>query len=103
LEFKAEKAATIHGFAGYFEAKLYKDIDISINPDTFSEGMFSWFPAYIPINNPVHVKAGESICASFWRRCTPTKVWYEWAVEEPVVSHLHNPNGRSYTVGLSSE
>lgn len=33
----------IAGFAGYFDAQLYKDVHISINPPTFSEGMFSWF------------------------------------------------------------
>mmetsp|Transcript_7449 Transcript_7449/g.8962 ORF Transcript_7449/g.8962 Transcript_7449/m.8962 type:complete len:84 (+) Transcript_7449:483-734(+) len=82
---------------------LYKDVNISINPSTFSEGMFSWFPAYIPIINPVHVHAGETLTVSFWRRCTPTKVWYEWAIVEPTVTQLHNQNGRSYTIGLSSE
>ena len=49
MSFKSTDNATIHGMAGYFEAMLYKDIAISINPKTFSEGMFSWFPLYFPI------------------------------------------------------
>ena len=28
------------------------------------------------------------------------QVWYEWALTEPSVSAIHNPNGRSYFVGL---
>lgn len=29
LEFKANFDATLHGFAGYFDSHLYKDVDIS--------------------------------------------------------------------------
>lgn len=39
----------MHGFAGYFESQLYKDVMISIHPETHSPGMFSWFPIYFPI------------------------------------------------------
>ena len=49
LRFTSKTSAMIHGFGGYFDAWLYKDINISINPATFSAGMFSWFPLYIPI------------------------------------------------------
>ena len=30
----------LHGFGGYFECTLYKDIMISINPNTHSPGLF---------------------------------------------------------------
>lgn len=32
LRFEADVTATLHGFGGYFEAKLYKDIIISASP-----------------------------------------------------------------------
>jgi PRMT5 oligomerisation domain len=35
--FEVTQGSILHGFAGYFSAKLYKDIDISIVPSTFSE------------------------------------------------------------------
>lgn len=44
--------AKINGIAGYFEAVLYKDIEISTRPDQIdlkSHDMFSWFPAYFPL------------------------------------------------------
>lgn len=35
-----------------------------------------------------------------WRCVGRHKVWYEWAVTEPLASPIHNPGGRSYAVGL---
>jgi protein arginine N-methyltransferase 5 len=100
LSFTASEDATVHGFAGYFEAYLYKDVMISINPATFSTGMFSWFPVYIPLRQPMTVKRGDQITAQFWRHVASSKVWYEWGVTSPACSPVHNPNGRSYFVGL---
>eukprot|EP00741_Cyanophora_paradoxa_P021378 tig00021350_g20637.t1 len=100
LSFTTADAATMHGFVGYFHAKLYGDVYISIEPRTFSEGMFSWFPLFIPLRNPVYVPKGARITAHFWRNNSRQKVWYEWAVTEPVHSPVHNPNGRSYWIGL---
>lgn len=125
MSFKSTDNATIHGMAGYFEAMLYKDIAISINPKTFSEGMFSWFPLYFPIRvrravpssglrvlfhdgvvcvccaqHPTYVEKGQTIEIQMWRNVSTSKVWYEWALTSPTVSPLHNPGGRSYYIGL---
>lgn len=35
------------------------------------------------------------------RCCFCLQVWYEWALSSATaVTHIHNPNGRSYYVGL---
>lgn len=47
--------ALLHGFAGYFDAELYKDVHLSIFPPTHTPNMFSWFPIYFPLRTPVHV------------------------------------------------
>ena len=47
LSFEIEQDAVIHGLGGYFESQLYGEHMISINPQSFSEGMFSWFPLYM--------------------------------------------------------
>jgi len=91
---------TCHGFAGYFEAVLYGDVMLSIRPETHTENMHSWFPIFFPLKDPLRVPAGAPISASMWRRSTNSKVWYEWAVSKPYPSPIHNPNGRSYHVGL---
>lgn len=100
LTFTSDVDGTLHGFGGYFIAKLYKDIDISIEPETHSPGMFSWFPLYIPLRTPAVVAKGGTIEVHMWRCVGGGKVWYEWSTLQPTVSPLHNPTGRSYWIGL---
>ena len=100
LEFECNANAMLHGFAGYFESTLFGDHMISINPATFSTGMFSWFPIYFPLRHPVYVTQGQRIEVHMWRCVSDTKVWYEWCLNAPTVSPIHNPNGRSYWIGL---
>lgn len=57
--FPVDRSSCLHGFAGYFDCKLYADVHISIHPKTFSTGMFSWFPLFIPIRTPMYV----SLCS----------------------------------------
>jgi len=103
LQFCLDQDATIHGLAGYFESRLYGDVYISILPGSpnFSHGMFSWFPLYFPIRDPVFVAAGEHMKVDIWRGVSSTKVWYEWALAtQHHTTPVHNPNGRSYWIGL---
>ncbi|EEC18637.1 hypothetical protein IscW_ISCW014577 [Ixodes scapularis] len=62
--------------------------------------MFSWFPIYFPIKDPVSLPKGSTLEVHFWRCVTPRKVWYEWLVTQPQLGTVHNPCGRSYTMGL---
>lgn len=100
LDFEMEQAGLMHGFAGYFESRLYKDVMISINPATHSPGMFSWFPIYFPIQTPVYVPAGGKVEVHIWRKTDGKKVWYEWCTTKPVQSAIHNAGGKSYFIGL---
>jgi type II protein arginine methyltransferase len=89
-------------------------IQISTAPQTFSVGMFSWFPLYFPLSQPVLVPAGATVVVDLWRKCNETKVWYEWAIqvvrqsregsnstaEVLYTSAIHNPSGRSSFVSL---
>jgi len=99
IEFDMEVDSLVHGFAGYFHCDLYADISVSINPDTFSEGMFSWFPIYFPLRTPVLIKTGQTLKSHWWRCSNEKKVWYEWAVTAPTPQPVHNPGGRSYYIG----
>ena len=102
LKFPVVETNVVHGFAGYFETVLYKEVKLSINPPTASEGMFSWFPIYFPIASPVYVEGGKSLTAHIWRCVSSSTVWYEWCISEPSVTTIHNPNGRSHGIGLRS-
>ncbi|XP_062224111.1 protein arginine N-methyltransferase 5-like isoform X4 [Phragmites australis] len=90
----------VHGFAGYFDSILYKDVHLGIEPNTATPNMFSWFPIFFPLRKPIYVRSGSPMEVHFWRCCAPTKVWYEWTVTTPTPSPIHNSNGRSYWVGL---
>lgn len=100
LSFEIPCDSILHGFAGYFYCQLYDDINISIVPESHSPGMFSWFPLFFPLLYPVHVAQESNVTVKIWRQCTKKKVWYEWAVTKPYASPIHNPGGRSYTIGL---
>uniref|UniRef100_A0AAQ5Y024 Protein arginine N-methyltransferase 5 n=1 Tax=Amphiprion ocellaris TaxID=80972 RepID=A0AAQ5Y024_AMPOC len=100
LRFSVGCNSVLHGFAGYFETTLYKDVTLSIKPDTHSPGMFSWFPILFPLKQPISITRDDDVTVRFWRCNNGKKVWYEWAVTEPSCSAIHNPAGRSYTIGL---
>ncbi|CAF0938087.1 unnamed protein product [Didymodactylos carnosus] len=100
IEFSIAETGTMHGLAGFFEANLYKDIIISIKPDTHSKHLISWFPMFFPFREPITVTSGTKIKVSFWRCCSASHVWYEWTVSEPTTLPIHNPTGRTVSIGL---
>ncbi|DBA92605.1 TPA: hypothetical protein ACH3X1_002824 [Trebouxia sp. C0004] len=101
LKFEASAHPGVcHGFAGYFDAVLYKQVHLSILPSTHTPNMSSWFPIYFPIQQPVQLLADQPLELGVWRCGANHKVWYEWCVTCPQCSGIHNPNGRSYFVGL---
>jgi type II protein arginine methyltransferase len=92
------KECTVHGFCGTFSARLYGDIYISIAQAQHSEGMFCWFPLFIPLAVPLTLPGGSMLDVQLWRRVSSNRVWYEWQV--PGLSTIHNPGGRSSSIGL---
>ncbi|XP_077982145.1 protein arginine N-methyltransferase 5-like [Glandiceps talaboti] len=100
VTFDVEIDSVLHGFAGYFDTILYGDITLSIVPKSHSEGMFSWFPIFFPIKEPIYLRKSDKVTVTFWRNITAKNIWYEWCVTEPIIKPIHNPNGRSYTIGL---
>lgn len=52
LTFPVPNRGKCHGLGGYFEAVLYKGVELSTNPNTMeakSDGMISWFPMFFPL------------------------------------------------------
>lgn len=97
LEFTANVDCQLDGFCGYFTAKLYKNIEISINPKTFSKGLISWYPIIFPSLHRVYIKKGETFTIEIWRRVDDTKVWYEWKINDGIIA---NVNGESSPIKL---
>eukprot|EP00762_Andalucia_godoyi_P005797 ANDGO_06927.mRNA.1 Protein arginine N-methyltransferase 5 len=99
LSFTATSDALMHGLAGFFESRLFEEIFYGILPSRHSPGLISWFPIFFPLRVPIPVTKGTIIKVCMWRRSSATKVWYEWAIDAPRQSTIHNPNGRSYWIG----
>jgi len=104
MKFKIKADCLCHGFAGYFDSVLYKDVMISINPDTHTDGMFSWYPVYFPIEKGIELKEGQEMVIDIWR-CGSKKDsyrWYEWRIVSPYPSQLYNMNGAGSKIGCNS-
>jgi type II protein arginine methyltransferase len=107
LTFISKNNSILHGFAGFFETQLYGKVWLSINPNTHTKDMRSWFPMYFPINKPISVEKGSLVSISMWRLTKSTRVWYEWALsiepegssESSYESDIHNVNGEHYWIG----
>lgn len=95
LTFKTQNKCVCHGFAGYFEATLYDDVTISTTPSNKTLTMESWFPMYIPLEQPIKLFRDEELVVHFWRKESNSKVWYEWVVTSPVRTRLHSMYGNS--------
>ncbi|KAA8492043.1 Protein arginine N-methyltransferase 1.5 [Porphyridium purpureum] len=101
LTFSISESNNLHGFAGYFDAVLYKDVTLSTRPGAAgTDGLVSWFPYFIPISEPVYMARGGECVLDIWRKTDDTRVWYEWCVVSPAHLALHNPDGRSSAIPL---
>lgn len=98
LKFQCEQPCVLTGFAGFFDTVLYKDVILSIHPETHTPDMVSWFPIFFPLSEPVHVPEDGIIELSFWRSENVDKVWYEWCLHSPIKTPIMNSNGRSYFI-----
>ena len=74
--FEVQRSSCLHGFAGYFDAHLYGNVHISIYPETFSTGMFSWFPLFFPIRFPMYIPKDSNVKLRLWRCVADKKVLY---------------------------
>ncbi|KAL8890163.1 MAG: hypothetical protein Q9215_002638 [Flavoplaca cf. flavocitrina] len=101
LTFPTPHRGCMHGLAGYFEAVLYGDIELSTHPlraDAKSKDMTSWFPIYFPLKTPLYTPDNSSLTVTM-RRCTDArKVWYEWMVESFMEIPASPPSELSVTL-----
>lgn len=92
LYFSSDTDVLCHGFAGYFDVDLYRGVTLSTVPGRETTDMHSWFPAYIPLETPVFVKANEILTVEVWRKYNESNVWYEWVVTSPFRTRIHTMN-----------
>ena len=49
LRFNCTQTCILTGFVGFFDTVLYKDVTLSIHPETHTHEMVSWFPIVFPL------------------------------------------------------
>ncbi|KAL8873094.1 MAG: hypothetical protein Q9174_001382 [Haloplaca sp. 1 TL-2023] len=85
LHFNIPHRGVCHGLAGYFEAVLYDNIELSTHPLRMKEkgcaDMMSWFPIYFPLKTPLYTPSSSTMTVTIRRVTDSRKVWYEWMVE----------------------
>ncbi|PNY13591.1 arginine N-methyltransferase, partial [Trifolium pratense] len=67
------ESTMVHGFAGYFDATLYKDVHLGTEPSKATPDVFSWDEMYFPLREPICVHRGSTLEVHFWRCCDSTK------------------------------
>lgn len=92
LIFESKVQTVCHGFAGYFDAKLFGDTTLSTVINRETKSMYSWFPAFIPLEKPIQLKKGSKLVVLFWRKENQTSVWYQWATAGPDRSRIYSQN-----------
>ena len=61
LEFAFIRTGRLHGFAGWFRARLSEDVSLSNSPD---QPETHWKQAFFPVNYPVRVSRGDGAAIS---------------------------------------
>jgi len=94
--FKIRHKTVIHGISGFFTAKLYKDIEISIRPDIHTPDLVSWFPLFFPLEQPLYVTDDTELEIQMTRETMNGKVWYEWCIESFMYLVIPGENSNEY-------
>lgn len=96
LNFIIEQDCIVTGFAGYYEANLYKEINVSGHG--VNDGSRNCYPImYMPLVRPQIFCGGELLQTNFWLVHNALKgiFWYQWCTESPHITHIHNVKGVS--------
>ncbi|CRG93966.1 protein arginine N-methyltransferase 5, putative [Plasmodium gallinaceum] len=99
INFKIKTDSYLHGFLCYFKSQLYDDIYISIEPGSHTSNLHSWYPLFIPMNKIIYLKKDQKLSFSIWRLTDNHKIWYEWCINEPITTNIHNLNARYFSIG----
>ncbi|MBA3974973.1 MAG: hypothetical protein C0504_12250 [Candidatus Solibacter sp.] len=76
-ELKCERDATLHGLAGWFRCELAEGVWMTNSP--LAEERIQRPQAFLPLAEPVHAKAGDSIGCTIMAR--PKEDFLAWVVE----------------------
>lgn len=97
--FIIDRECVVTGFAGFFQAVLYKDVVLN-NRAMFNNRNINCIPmAYFPLKTPQSLSAQQKLKAVFWLHtdADKQKCWYEWHTTAPIPTSFQNLKGDSST------
>lgn len=99
-QFVMDRDALVTGFAGYFQAAMYKDVTLTTRT-LFNNRNIGCVPmAYFPLKSPQTLNAQQKLKAGFWLHtdADKQKCWYEWHTTAPYPTSFQNLKGESFTL-----
>lgn len=78
LGFTAKRSGMIHGFAVWFETKLFGDIGFATQPGT-KESVYG--QVFLPLLMPISINAGEEVSAGLHADLVGTDYVWRWEIE----------------------
>ena len=78
LQFTCTRSGTVHGFAFWFETKLFGEIGFCTQPGT-KDGVYG--QVFLPLMQPVEVAVGEKVCAGLHADLVGTDYVWRWEFE----------------------
>lgn len=99
ISFNVKTDSLLHGFLCYFKSQLYKDVYLSTEPNSQTPQLRSWYPLLMPLNRVIPLRKNDTVSISVWRLTDQYRVWFEWCLNEPVPTNVHNANGKHFFIG----
>lgn len=100
--FNTKLECMVDGFFGYFQATLYRHIEVcNRKMDQMNDTVCPALTFY-PLASPLYLRAMETLQVIF-RLCFDDKedcVWFEWGTIEPNISMVHNFKGWSHRMAF---
>lgn len=95
LSWAARADGVVHGFAGTFAAALDAKQCFGNWPGADVDVLEGWAPLFFPLRQPVRVRAKETVRLAMWRERDAHRVWYAWALLDPVPGPIQNAGGHA--------
>lgn len=100
IEFTLNRDCIVTGFSGYFTMVLYKNVQFNTQ-NLAKEYNTKCVPmTYFPLQSPQTFARDTTLKTLFWSNADTTqhRYWYEWQIEHPAITRVHNLNGNAYSL-----
>ena len=67
VSFAIAQHCTVHGFSGTFQTTLFGDVELATVPEIHTPNMYSWFPLFIPLLQPLSLQPRDTLTVAVFR------------------------------------